>query len=87
MAKQLGNLTKNWNAARQAIADKKLDEAVDYLDTGIAYLAMHSMNGVTDKELIEGVKKEVWYERFWIAIENNIWPTYPDYEKNWKATS
>jgi hypothetical protein len=48
------------------------------------YLAFYSLNGIKDKELLEGVKKEVWYERFWIAIEKNIWPTRDDYEENWK---
>ena len=50
MSKQVGPLTKNWNAARQAITDGKLDEATDYLDTGIAYLSMYTMNGISDKE-------------------------------------
>ena len=40
--------------------------------------------GTRDKDLIEGVKREVWLERFWISIEKYIWPTRKDYEKVWK---
>ena len=38
--------------------------------------------GIRDKDLIEGVKREVWLERFWISIEKYIWPTRKDYEKS-----
>ena len=85
--KNKGPLTKTWNEARKFLKEEKLEQAQDALDTGIMYLSHYSLKGIGDKELIEGVKKEVWYERFWISLENNIWPTYPDYEKNWRATS
>jgi hypothetical protein len=48
---------------------------------------MHLEKGITDdKAIIEGVKKETWHERFWVAMENYVWPTYDDYEENWKCS-
>ena len=64
----------------------KLEQAEEVLDKGILLLAYASMNGLSDKDMIEGVKKETWHERFWIAIETHIWPTRPDYEENWKMS-
>lgn len=87
MSKNKGQLTELWNDARVLLKEGKLEEATDKLDMGILHLAAHTLRGVGDKELIEGVKKETWYERFWIAIQTHIWPTYPDYEENWRDTS
>ena len=42
------------------------------------------INGYGDKDLLEGIKMEVWKERFWVTTENYIWPTRSDYEQNWK---
>jgi hypothetical protein len=42
-------------------------------------------SGIQDKDLIEGVKKETWHERFWVATANHIWPLRHDYEENWKC--
>ena len=86
MKKEKGPITKLWLEARQLINENKLEQAEDVLDMGILHLAYATMNGVGDKDLIEGVKKETWHERFWIAIETHIWPTRPDYEKNWKMS-
>jgi len=77
-------LTKLWKEYRQLIEEKRLEEAEQKLDRGILFLAHSSEEGLGDKDMIEGVKKETWHERFWIATENHIWPTRPDYEKNWK---
>lgn len=84
MKKEKGPLTKLWLESRQFIKENKLEQAEESLDRGIAHLSFYSLQGVGDKSMIEGVKKETWHERFWIAIEQNIWPTFPDYEKNWK---
>ena len=69
-------------AQGQDITSRK--KAEETLDKGIMYLAFYSINGIKDNEQIEGVRKEVWYERFWNATERYIWPTRSDYEENWK---
>jgi hypothetical protein len=78
-------VTKTWLEARQFIKENKLDQAEDALDKGIVMMAQAHLHGIKDKDLIEGVKREVWLERFWVTTENHIWPTRPDYEKNWKC--
>ena len=55
-------VTKTWLEARQFIKDGKLEEAEQALDLGIAYMAQAQEQGVKDKDLIEGVKREVWLE-------------------------
>lgn len=77
-------LTNLWLECRQLIKENRLPEAEQKLDRGILFLAHSSSEGLGDKDMIEGVKKETWHERFWITMENYIWPTRPDYEKNWK---
>jgi hypothetical protein len=90
MRKENGELTKLWSNAKPMVdnftIDKK-DELLNLLELGILHLAKLNLEkGITDdKAIIEGVKKEVWHSRFWVAIENCIWPTYPDYEQNWKV--
>jgi len=74
-------VTKTWLEARQFIKDENFEEAEKALDLGIMLVAMI---GGKDKELIEGVKRETWLERFWITTENHIWTRRPDYEKNWR---
>lgn len=84
MKKEVGQVTKTWLEARKAIEDKNLEQAEHLLDKGIALLAMHAENGVGDKDLIEGVKRETWLERFWICTEKHIWPTRPDFAETWE---
>jgi hypothetical protein len=84
--KKRGQLTSLWSEARELIKENKISQLEETLEKGILILAINTMNGVDDKELMEGVKKETWYERFWIAMENHVWPTFPDYEENWKCS-
>jgi hypothetical protein len=83
--KKRGQLTSLWSEARELIKENKISQLEETLEKGILILAINTMKGVDDKELMEGVKKETWYERFWIAMENHVWPTFPDYEENWKC--
>ena len=46
------------------------DEARDYLDMGIAYVAEKRIEGYDAKDLIEDVRVELWLERFWMKLEN-----------------
>ena len=83
--KKRGQLTSLWSEARELIKENKISQLEETLEKGILILAINTMKGVDDKELMEGVKKETWYERFWITMENHVWPTFPDYEENWKC--
>lgn len=84
MTKEKGPITKTWLEARKCINENRLEEAEQILDKGILMLSYLTYDGCDDKKLIENVKMEVWKERFWISIEKYIWPTRPDYVKNWK---
>lgn len=84
MKKEKGPMTKTWLEARQLISENKLEQAEQVLDKGILMLTKNNLNGAKDKDLLEGVKVETWFERFWIATETYIWPTRKDYEKEWK---
>ena len=85
MKKEKGPVTKTWLESRQLINENKLDEAEQKLDKGILMLTHATLDGLGDKDILENVKMETWKERFWIAIQNHIWPTFSDYEKNWKC--
>jgi hypothetical protein len=84
MKKEKGPVNKTWLDARQLIKENRLEEAEQKLDRGILMVAQATLEGMGDKDMLENVKMETWKERFWIATENYIWPTRPDYEKNWK---
>jgi hypothetical protein len=89
MKKKAGQMTTLWLQAKELIKEnnpEKVQQLSELLEWGILCLARaHLEHGITDdKAIMEGVKKETWHERFWIAMENHVWPTYPDYEENWK---
>lgn len=91
MAKEKGQMTTLWLKAKELIKEnnpEKVEQLSELLELGILCLAKANLeDGITDdKTLMEGVKKETWHERFWIAMENHVWPTYPDYEENWKCS-
>ena len=47
------------------------DKARDYCDMGIAYVAgKREKNDLQAKDLLEGVRVELWLERFWMFLEN-----------------
>jgi hypothetical protein len=88
--KKQGQMTTLWLKAKELIKEnnpEKIEQLSELLEWGIVCLSIAKLErGITDdKTLMEGVKKEVWHERFWIAMENYVWPTYPDYEENWKC--
>ncbi len=78
------SITTVWLEAREQIKNKQLKEAEETLDHGLILISKHTLGGVADKDLLEGVKMETWKERFWVAIEKHIWPIRKDYVKNWK---
>lgn len=42
----------------------------DWCDKGIAFVAEKRIEGYKAKDTIEGVKVELWLERFWMFLEN-----------------
>jgi len=66
-------ITKAWEKGKEAVKNKEWDEARDFFDFGIAMVAQHTLDeGLSDKDYIEGVRREVWLTRFWkVGLENN----------------
>jgi len=64
-------LTPMWLRVQSLIKENKMDEADDVLMALIFKVADYTMSGHNDDYKIEGVKKGVWYERAWTAIEVN----------------
>jgi hypothetical protein len=64
-------LTPMWLRVQSLIKEIKMDEADDVLMALIFKVADYTMSGHNDDYKIEGVKKGVWYERAWTAIEVN----------------
>ena len=64
-------LTPLWLKAQTLLSENKIEEADDMLMTLIWKIADYTMDGHNDEYKIEGVKKSVWYERAWTAIEVN----------------
>jgi hypothetical protein len=58
-----------WEKSKQLVSEGKLEEADDMLMRGIWRIADYTMAGHSDEYKIEGVKKSVWYERFWTLVE------------------
>jgi len=46
------------------------DKARDYCDMGIGFVAAKKEDGADGEDLIEGVKINLWLERFWMFLEN-----------------
>jgi len=46
------------------------DKARDYLDMGIGFCASKKEEGMDGNDFIEGVKINLWLERFWMKLEN-----------------
>ena len=64
-------LTPMWLRVQSLIKENKMDEADDVLMALIFKVADYTMSGHNDDYKIEGVKKGIWYERAWTAIEVN----------------
>ena len=57
--------------AKEYLNVRDLNASRDCADTGIAYLASRRRNGMSATDLVEGVRIELWLERFWIFLQNN----------------
>ena len=46
------------------------DKARDYCDFGIGFCASKKEHGMDGEDLIEGVRINLWLDRFWQNLEN-----------------
>ncbi len=60
-----------YNDARNAVNNGNMDEARDLFDMGLVKVATARGEGMGDKDLLDGVRIELWLERFWYGLENN----------------
>ena len=56
--------------ANQSYKSGNEESARDFCDLGIAYIANKRNDGFLSDDLIEGVKVDLWLERFWMFLEN-----------------
>jgi hypothetical protein len=70
MKKRL-SITKLFDQAKALIAEGKITEADETLDWCLVVLSKNSLAGMRDRDLLEGTKMGVWFERVWMLIENN----------------
>jgi hypothetical protein len=56
--------------AKQSFKLGNEEEARDFCDLGIAYIADKRLDGYEPEDLIEGIKVDLWLERFWMFLEN-----------------
>lgn len=60
-----------YDSARALVSSDR-ESARDSADKGIALLAQKVIGlQLKDEDIIEGVAVRLWYERFWIFLENN----------------
>ena len=70
MKKRL-SITKLFDQAKALITEGKITEADETLDWCLVILSKNSLAGMRDRDLLEGTKMGVWFERVWMLIENN----------------
>jgi hypothetical protein len=70
MKKRL-SITKLFDQAKALITEGKITEADETLDWCLVVLSKNSLAGMRDRDLLEGTKMGVWFERVWMLIENN----------------
>ena len=56
--------------AKNFITLGERDKSRDYCDMGIGFVAAKKEDGADGEDLIEGVKINLWLERFWMFLEN-----------------
>lgn len=69
MKKRL-SITKLFDQAKVLITEGKITEADETLDWCLVVLSKNSLAGMRDRDLLEGTKMGVWYERVWNTIQN-----------------
>jgi len=56
--------------AKHFITLGERDKARDCCDLGIGFVAAQKESGADGEDLMEGVKINLWLERFWMFLEN-----------------
>ena len=67
--KKTNILTPMWEQCKRVVDSGNLEFADELLMQLIFKLADYTSMGYADKDLVEGVKMEVWKERAWIKLE------------------
>jgi hypothetical protein len=67
--KKTNILTPMWEQCKRVVDSGNLELADELLMQLIFKLADYTSMGYADKDLVEGVKMEVWKERAWIKLE------------------
>jgi hypothetical protein len=57
--------------AKSYLKNNNQELARHYADLGILQIAIYRNNGYKDEDIVEGIKVELWLERFWIFLEKN----------------
>ena len=73
-------LTTLWKKAKLLAEAKNVEQALPILEKLLIHVSDASNRGI---DVMEGVKVDLWKERFWLAIENDlgILPEYREEEK------
>jgi hypothetical protein len=65
-------ITENYKNGLQFLKENKMDEARDCFDFALSHLAIETLeNDLTDNDELEGIRRGLWLERLWYALENN----------------
>ena len=59
-----------FSKAKEYYKSGDMDNARDFLDMGIAFVAIKKQEGMDGEDLIEDVKINLWLDRFWNKLEN-----------------
>lgn len=57
--------------AKEMLQRGDKDKSREYCDKGIVLVATQKQHGAKHDDLIEGIKVDLWIERFWGFRENN----------------
>jgi len=57
--------------AKQYLKLGNKEQSRDQCDMGIAWIATKKIEGMGGEDLIEGIKIDLWTDRFWLYLENN----------------
>jgi hypothetical protein len=56
--------------AKQSFKLGNEESSREFCDLGIMYIADKRLEGYQSEDLIEGIKIDLWLERFWMFLEN-----------------
>jgi hypothetical protein len=71
MKKSNSPITALWNQSKESFKNGDMVTFQESIEKALVLVGQATLNGATDKDLIEGVKNETWKERLWMALENS----------------